>query len=32
VIDAAGAVVMTIAFVAARQAARTARLGTVRAR
>jgi len=31
VIDAAGAVVMTIAFVAARQAARTARLGTVRA-
>jgi len=31
-IDAAGAVVMTIAFVAARQAARTARLGAVRAR
>ena len=31
-IDAAGTVVMTIAFVAARQAARTARLGTARAR
>jgi hypothetical protein len=31
-IDAAGAVVITIAFVAARQAARLARLGTVRAR
>jgi len=31
-IDTAGAVVMTIAFVAARQAARMARLGTVRAR
>jgi hypothetical protein len=31
-IDAAGAVVMTIAFVAARQAARMARLGTARAR
>lgn len=32
VIDAAGAVVMTIAFVAARQAARMARLGVARAR
>jgi len=31
-IDAAGAVVLTIAFVAARQAARTARLGLARAR
>jgi hypothetical protein len=31
-IDAAGAVVMTIAFVAARKAARTARLGLARAR